>query len=200
MDVAEIESGSDLITLIEKGHTSVFTRFYTLYFQKLLLASDKYLKDVYASEELVQDVFLKIWENPYQLAEVKSIKSYLYRAVINSSINYINRQKNIEQHHLKLASELSDEYLIELDEENEIIVLLRREIEKLPLQCRKIFKLNRFENLKYREIAIQLNISEKTVENHIGNALKILRERFLNDASLNKRGKAYLMLLNAFLY
>lgn len=200
MDVAEIETGSDLITLIEKGHNSVFTRFYTLYFQKLLLASDKYLKDVYASEELVQDVFLRIWENPYQLAEVKSIKSYLYRAVINSSINYINRQKNIEQHHLKLASGLSDEYLIELDEEHEIVVLLRKEIEKLPLQCKKIFKLNRFENLKYKEIAIQLNISEKTVENHIGNALKILRERFLNDAGLNKHGKAYLMLLSAFLY
>lgn len=200
MDVAEIETGSDLITLIEKGQTSIFTRFYTSYFQKLLLASDKYLKDIYAAEELVQDVFLKIWENPYQLTEVKSIKSYLYRAVINASINYINRQKNIEQHHLKLASSLSDEYLLELDEEHEIIVLLRNEIEKLPAQCKKIFKLNRFENLKYKEIAQQLNISEKTVENHIGNALKILRERFLKDSHLNKRGKAYLMLMNAFLY
>ncbi|WP_316805842.1 RNA polymerase sigma-70 factor [Pedobacter agri] len=200
MDVAEIETGSDLITLIEKGQTSIFTRFYTSYFQKLLLASDKYLKDIYAAEELVQDVFLKIWENPYQLTEVKSLKSYLYRAVINASINYINRQKNIEQHHLKLASSLSDEYLLELDEEHEIIVLLRNEIEKLPTQCKKIFKLNRFENLKYKEIAQQLNISEKTVENHIGNALKILRERFLKDSHLNKRGKAYLMLMNAFLY
>ncbi|MCX3265847.1 RNA polymerase sigma-70 factor [Pedobacter agri] len=200
MDVAEIETGSDLITLIEKGQTSIFTRFYTSYFQKLLLASDKYLKDVYAAEELVQDVFLKIWENPYQLVEVKSLKSYLYRAVINASINHLNRQKNIEQHHLKLASTLTDEYLTELDEENEIIVLLRIEIEKLPAQCKKIFKLNRFENLKYKEIAQQLNISEKTVENHIGNALKILRERFLKDSHLNKRAKSYLMLINTFLY
>ncbi|WP_231427901.1 MULTISPECIES: RNA polymerase sigma-70 factor [Pedobacter] len=200
MDVAEIETGSDLIALIEKGRTSVFTRFYTSYFQKLLLASDKYLKDIYAAEELVQDVFLKIWENPYQLSDVKSVKSYLYRAVINSSVNYINRQKNIAQHHLKLTSELSDEYFMELDEEHEVIILLREEIEKLPLQCKKIFKLSRFENLKYKEIAAQLNISEKTVENHIGNALKILRERFLNDSELKKRGKAYLMLMNIFLY
>jgi len=199
MDVVSIETGRDLVALIEKGHTSTFTRFYTSYFQKLLLASDKYIKDIYVAEELVQDVFLKIWENPENLSEVKSVKSYLYRTVINSSINYINRQKNIEQHHLKLASELSDKYLIDLDEENEIIILLRDEIEKLPGQCKKVFKLSRFENLKYKEIAEQLNISEKTVENHIGHALKVLRERFLTDKTLNKQGRSYLMLMNIYL-
>lgn len=200
MDALNIETGRDLISLIERGQTATFTKFYTSYFEKLVLASDKYLKDIHEAEEIVQDVFLKVWENPEYLSEVKSIKSYLYRTVINSSINYFNRQKNIEQHHLKLASELSDEYLINLDEENEMIVLLRSEIEKLPAQCKKVFKLSRFESLKYKEIAIQLDISEKTVENHIGNALKILRERFLNDENLNRQGKSYLMLMSLFLY
>ncbi|MFC3364066.1 RNA polymerase sigma-70 factor [Pedobacter fastidiosus] len=200
MDALNIETGRDLISLIERGQTATFTKFYTSYFEKLVLASDKYLKDIHEAEEIVQDVFLKVWENPEYLSEVKSIKSYLYRTVINSSINYFNRQKNIEQHHLKLASELSDEYLINLDEENEMIVLLRSEIEKLPAQCKKVFKLSRFESLKYKEIANQLDISEKTVENHIGNALKILRERFLNDEQLNRQGKSYLMLMNLFLY
>ncbi|PWS30933.1 RNA polymerase sigma-70 factor [Pedobacter paludis] len=200
MDALNIETGRDLISLIEKGQTATFTQFYTSYFEKLVLASDKYLKDIHEAEEIVQDVFLKVWENPENLSEVKSIKSYLYRTVINASINYFNRQKNIEQHHLKLASELSDEYLMNLDEENEMIVLLRSEIEKLPAQCKKVFKLSRFESLKYKEIAIQLDISEKTVENHIGNALKILRERFLNDEHLNRQGKSYLMLMSVFLY
>jgi len=164
------------------------------------LASDRYLKDIHTSEELVQDVFLKIWENPYQLSEIKSVKSYLYRSVINAAINHINRQKNIAQHHLKLASELSDDYLIELDEEHEVIVLLRSEIEKLPAQCKKIFKMSRFDFLKYKEIAQRLNISEKTVENHIGLALRTLRHRFINDEKLNVKGKRYLLIMALYLY
>jgi RNA polymerase sigma-70 factor (family 1) len=199
MDVVHIETGNDLVALIKKGHTSTFTQFYTSYFQKLLLASNKYIKDTQASEELVQDVFLKIWEKPDHLYEIKSVKSYLYRTVINSSINYINRQKNIEQHHLKIASTFTDDDLTELDEENEMIVLVRTEIEKLPAQCKKVFMLSRFDGFKYKEIANQLDISEKTVENHIGHALKTLRQRFLVDEKMNKKGKNFLMLLNLFL-
>ncbi len=200
MDALDIKTGADLIALIEKGQTTAFTKFYTSYFQKLLLASDKYVRDIYVAEEIVQDVFLKMWEFPENLAEIKSVRSYLYRSVINASINYINRKKNIELHHLKLVTELSEDYIQDLDEENEIIVLLRIEIEKLPNQCKKVFKLSRFDQLKYKEIALDLNISEKTVENHIGNALKILRNRFHTDTTLNKRGKGYLMLMNSFLY
>jgi len=200
MDVAEIETGRDLISLIEKGHTSIFTRFYTSYFQKLILASDRYINDIHTAEEIVQDIFLKIWEFPENMAEVKSVKSYLYRSVINASINFANRQKVLEQHHLKLASEFSDEYLTDIDEENEMIIILRNEIDKLPAQCKKVFKLSRFENYKYKEIAAELDISEKTVENHIGNALKVLRSRFLDDITLNKKGKSYLMMMSLYLY
>jgi RNA polymerase sigma-70 factor (family 1) len=200
MDVAQIETGRDLISLIERGHTSTFTRFYTSYFQKLILASDKYINDIHTAEEIVQDIFLKIWEFPENMIEVKSVKSYLYRSVINASINFANRQKSLEQHHLKLASEFSDDYLIDLDEENEMILILRDEIDKLPAQCKKVFKLSRFENFKYKEIAQELNISEKTVENHIGNALKVLRARFLDDKTLNKKGKSYLMMMSLYLY
>jgi RNA polymerase sigma-70 factor (family 1) len=200
MDVAQIETGRDLISLIERGQSATFTRFYTSYFQKLILASDKYISDVHTAEEIVQDIFLKIWEFPENLAEVKSVKSYLYRSVINASINFTNRQKSLEQHHLKLAATFSDDYLSDLDEESEMIVILRNEIEKLPAQCKKVFKLSRFENFKYREIAKTLDISEKTVENHIGNALKVLRARFLEDQTLNKKGKSYLMMMSVYLY
>ncbi|QPH38513.1 RNA polymerase sigma-70 factor [Pedobacter endophyticus] len=198
MDVLAITTGQDLIHIIEKGRPAVFTRFYTSYFQKLLLASDKYVKDVYVAEEVVQDVFLKIWEQPNRILAVRSIKSYLYKAVINASINYLNRQRNIGQHHLKLIAELSDDCVNDLEEENEIILLLHREIERLPVQCRKIFKLSRFEHLKYKEIAAELGISEKTVENHIGHALKTLRNRFMNDKQLHKKGKSFLF--NSYLF
>lgn len=198
--MVDIKTGQDLFTIISEGQIPTFTQFYTQFFQKLILTSEKYVKDAFIAEEIVQNVFLKIWENAESLEDIKSIKSYLYKSVINASINHINRQKSIEQHHQKIAADLSEEYLIDLDEENELIVLLRQEIEKLAPQCRKIFKLNRFEHLKYKEIAELLNLSEKTVENHIAHALKVLREAMLNKKSINKNSKNYKLFMQFYLF
>lgn len=170
--------------IVDKGHTKAFADYYTQYFKKLLIESDKYVKDIQVAEEIVQDVFLKIWERSVDLDQIQSLKSYLYRSVINSSINYVNRQKNLEQHHQKIAAEFTQQDLDQLDEENELIILLFKEIDKLPPKCREVFKLNRFEHLKYKEIALRLDISEKTVENHIANALKTLRETMLGKKQL----------------
>ncbi len=165
--------------MLDKGNKRAFTDFYTQYFKRLLIESDKYVKDIYVAEEVVQDVFLKIWERSDDLMQIQSIKSYLYRSVINASINYVNRQRNLEQHHQKIVDEFTEDQADQLDEENELIVLLFDEIEKLPPKCKEIFKMNRFERLKYREIALKLELSERTVENHIANALKLLREAML---------------------
>lgn len=195
-----VNSGNDLFTIINEGQILAFTKFYTLFYEKLLLTSDKYVKDIFVAEEIVQNVFLKIWETPENLQDIKSIKSYLHKTVINASINYLNKQKNIALHHQKIAANLSEEYLLDLDEENELIVLLYHEIEKLPHQCKKIFKLNRFEQLKYKQIALQLNISERTVENHIANALKQLRSVMLNEKKVAKNSKNYNLLVSLYLF
>lgn len=170
--------------MLEKGNTKAFTDFYTQYFKRLIIESDKYVKDIYVAEEIVQDVFLKIWERSADFTQIQSIKSYLYRSVINSSINYINRQRNLEQHHQKIVDEFTEDQADQLDEENELIVFLFDEIEKLPPKCKEIFKMNRFERLKYREIAMKLDVSERTVENHIANALKLLREAMLKKRNI----------------
>jgi len=196
----DIKTGKDLFILITGSQVSAFTQFYTQFFQKLLLTGDKYVKDIFVAEEIVQDVFLKIWENPQDLEEIKSVKSYLYRSVINASINYVNRQKNIELHHLKIAAESTDDDLNDLDEENELIVLLHKEINKLPPQCQKIFKLNRFERLKYKEIALMLGVSEKTVENHIGTALRMLRKALLDKNPSGKASIKYDLIVSLFLF
>jgi len=196
----DIKTGRDLFELINKGHVQAFTNFYNQFFQKLVLAADKYVKDIHVAEEIVQDVFLKIWEAPENLEKIVSLKSYLYRSVINAGINHVNRQKSIDEHHKKIAINFTDEYLIELDEENELIVLLHHEIEKLPLQCKKVFKLNRFEHLKYKEIAALLLISERTVENHIANALKTLKKAILEQKGVKKSSSGYNLLLSLYLF
>ncbi|SFG63412.1 RNA polymerase sigma-70 factor [Pedobacter insulae] len=191
----EIATGKDLFNIVNKGQTLAFTQFYTSFFQKLLLASHKYVKDAFIAEEIVQNVFLKMWESPEDLEHVMSIKAYMYKSVINASINHLNRQKNIEHHHQKIAANFTDGYLVDTDDENELIVLLHREIDKLPPQCKRIFKLNRFDCLKYREIAEMLQISERTVENHIALALKTLRKSFTEGKSTTGR-----FIISLFLY
>ena len=198
--MVDIKTGKDLFDLINEGHVKAFTSFYNQFFKKLILAADKQVKDVYASEEIVQDVFLKIWECPQNLEKIISLKSYLYRAVINSSISYVNRQKNIQEHHKKIALDFTDEYLIELDEENEVVICLHQEIEKLPNQCKKVFKLNRFEHLKYKEIAVLLEISERTVENHIAYALKNLRKALIDNKKIKKLPRGYSFVMINYLF
>lgn len=198
----EVISGSDLLLLIEDNNKDAFTDFYSHHFRKLILVSDKYVQSIPAAEEIVQDVFLKIWEEKELLSEIKSISAYLYRSVVNSSINFVNRQKNIEKHHLKIADHVVIDDAERHEEENELIVLLYHEIELLPEKCQQVFKLSRLEGLKYRDIALRLNISEKTVENHMGNALKILRSRVSKAAEqspLRKKFK-YFYLMAMYLY
>jgi RNA polymerase sigma-70 factor (ECF subfamily) len=169
-----------LLEGIRKADHDVFTALYSRHFQGLMLAALKYVKDTAIAEELVQDIFLKMWEEPAHLASAASLQAYLFRSVINHAINYVNRQKNIAQHHLRIADETSQEYIETIIEDHALKELLYREIEQLPEQCRKVFKMSRFQDMKYKEIAATLGIAEKTVENHIVNALRTLRTNILS--------------------
>ena len=199
---AIIVTGQDLLDLIEQNNSGAFTDFYSYHFQKLILVSDKYVNDIYVAEEIVQDVFLKIWENKESLLYVNSIASYLYKSVVNASINYFNRQKNIQRHHVRIAADTLEEDMENTMAENELIVLLYNEIELLPEKCQKVFKLSRLQGLKYKQIALELGISEKTVENHMGNALKLLRIRVMRhvDHDNEENKLKYLSLMTVFLF
>ncbi len=176
----------ELLAGIQNASHEIFTHLYSCYFANLALTANKYVKDMQVAESIVQNIFLKMWENPFELNDSRSLKAYLYRSVINAAINFVNQQKNISRHHLKISEQVTDAYIDTLQEEQELKALIYKEIERLPEQCRKVFKMSRFEGLKYKEIAQQLNISEKTVENHMVNALKILRTNLLDASGKNK--------------
>ncbi len=177
--LASIITGKDLLLLIEGGDTDAFTEFYLDNFKKLILVSEKYVKSIPVAEEIVQNIFLKIWEDKELLLNIDSIKAYLYRSTTNASINHLNREKNLEKHHLKIADSLSTEKIDDLDEENEMIILLYKEIELLPEKCREVFKLIYLEGRKTDEIALQLGLSVQTVRNHKTRAVEILKASFL---------------------
>ncbi|HET9431695.1 MAG TPA: sigma-70 family RNA polymerase sigma factor, partial [Chitinophagaceae bacterium] len=105
-----------------------------------------------------------------------SMKSYIYRAVINRSINALNKQKRESKNQKELAHLQTESYELSQMETNELKVQLYKAIDDLPEQCKKVFQMSRIEGLKQQEIANKLGISIKTVKNHITLALKQLRK------------------------
>ena len=139
------------------------------------------LKDEEEAEEIVQNIFVRIWEKQTAIRIETSLKAYLYRTVYNDCMNHIKHRAVVlkfqkEKTHVMKNETGSAEEKITSTELNE---QLSNALHELPEQCRTVFQLSRFEDLKYREIAMQLNISEKTVENQMGKALKLLRMKLV---------------------
>lgn len=164
---------------LKEGDITVFEMFFRAYYQPLCNYAYTFVQDRDEAEEIVQSTFLSFWEKRENIEIRVSPKSYLYTMVRNACLNAIKHEK-IKQRHAgeELAvAERSYESVSQRVITTELEDHIQRAIEQLPEQCRLIFKLSRFEDLKYSEIASQLNISIKTVENQMGKALKIMRER-----------------------
>jgi len=141
------------------------------YFKPLVYFAYKFLKDVELSKEIVHDVFVNIWEKIDKINSEKSIKSYLYTSVNNRCLNYIRDNKKFVSDEIltqNYDTNSNSDKLIEL----EIQKIITYTLENLPQKTKIIFELSRNENLKYKEIAEKLNISQKTVEAHMSQALK----------------------------
>ena len=156
----------------------VFEALFKKHFRELHAYGFSLLKDWDAAEEVVQSLFLKLWEKNEFLNIKTSIKSYLYKSVYHDCLNYLRRQKV----HLKYQTTTAYSMKNHIDDAagklklSELEHHLEKALSKLPEKCRAIFHLSRFEELKYQEIANQLDISIKTVETHMGKALRILRK------------------------
>jgi RNA polymerase sigma-70 factor (ECF subfamily) len=161
------------------GDITAFEMYFKTLYQPLCSYAYTFLQDKEEAEEIVQATFLSIWEKRQALNIKTSAKSYLYAMVRNACLNVIKHEK-IKQKYVGEEMALADqgyESVSQTISSNELEKRIHYAMEKLPEQCRLVFKLSRFEELKYSEIAEQLEISVKTVENHMGKALKIMREQ-----------------------
>ncbi len=158
---------------------AVFCRLFHAYHEKLHRYAFTILKDNDVAEDIVQTVFLKLWEKRERLQIEEKIGGYLYRATYNLSLNHI-RDNKIRKKHIKEAKR-SVPSLANDVEENTLASELAKRIQDvmkgLPERCRLVFFKSRVEGKKYSEIAAELNISVKTVEVQMGKALKIFREK-----------------------
>ncbi|HEX6848714.1 MAG TPA: RNA polymerase sigma-70 factor [Chitinophagaceae bacterium] len=169
-------------TLLAQKDEIAFEQVFKSHFKRLHAYAFTILRDEAEAEEMVQQVFFKLWERNENLTLTGSVTAYLYRAVHNESLNYIKHQKVRSDHKLHIAYSMKNEV------EHPAKKVLAGEMEKkihealneLPEQCRTIFQMSRFDELKYREIADKLGISVKTVENQMGKALKLLRAKLVD--------------------
>jgi RNA polymerase sigma-70 factor (family 1) len=165
--------------LISEGDKNAFEQLFKTYYTPLCNYACSLIKDIDESEEVVQNMFYNIWNKREALQINNSVKSYLYRAVHNDCLNKIKhgKIKSVYAEDYKKSADASFEDASKTLQAKELGKQINEAIASLPEQCGIVFKLSRFENLKYTEIAEHLNISVKTVENHMGKALKIMRER-----------------------
>lgn len=170
-------SEQEIVGAIRAGNERIFEETFRKYYQSLCNYANSILKEMDEAEEVVQNLFLSVWEKRSELEISISLKSYLYRAVHNHCLNRIKHLKVREEYQQYAVNfyDASYESVSQTVMKNELETKIEEAIRKLPEQCRLIFRMSRFEELKYHEIAEQLDISPKTVENQIGKALKILR-------------------------
>lgn len=135
------------------------------------------INDTAAADEMVQDVFLKILERPKPVMIHTSLKAYLYKSVYNECMNYFKHHKVKQKYQSQIFYEMDKyaEHPLNKLQYREFEQHLKKAINNLPEQCRTVFQLSRFEELKYAQIATQLGISIKTVDNQMCKALKKLR-------------------------
>lgn len=132
----------------------------------------KYTKDALQAEEIVNDVFLKLWADADKITLEHNLKSYIYRSVINHSLNAIKKSKRTAENEKAFSKTIEEGAEWNPIEANELKLKIYRSIDQLPEQCQRIFKMSRFEGMKQQEIADELGISIKTVKNHITHAIK----------------------------
>lgn len=179
--------------LKDRSRLNNFEKLFKQFHPALVGYAYNYLKSKEDALEVVQDVFVSIWNKREELQLDDTLKAYLYTATRNKSLNFLQKKKlPTVAFNSAIHDGQSENPVDEAMETAELEAELYDEIYKLPEKCREIFLLSRQDGKTYKEIAEQLNISVKTVENQISIALKRIRKRLFE---FNKSGKILLLLL-----
>jgi RNA polymerase sigma-70 factor (family 1) len=189
----------DIIDALRMRDKKRFESFYKKYYRPLFTVAYRYVRHTETAEEIVHDVFINIWNKADQLNIQTSMKSYLFKSIVNSSLNQIKKEKT--QLEKQVAYKIVHDQEMEAGEQDksdaEEVLLkgLEDALALLPDKCKQVMYLSRFGKLKQQEIAEQLEISIKTVKNHLTYGFKKLREHLEKHQQLT----IWVMLLLKFL-
>jgi RNA polymerase sigma-70 factor (ECF subfamily) len=166
-----------LITRLIEGDQTAFELLFHFYYPGLLVFTRKILLDADEAENIVQDFFVYLWQNKNKIKDSSTLKGYFFMSVKNRALNFIKSRKIKEKtiNELKLLVEQDPLYQPDLFIESELQGKINKALNKLPNRTREIFVLSRTKGYSNDEIAEMLDLSKRTVETQISNALKILR-------------------------
>ncbi len=154
-----------------------FEKLFRSEFKGLCYLAQKYVKDFDAAREIVQDSFISLWEKRTTIDASRPVKSYLTTVIHHKCHNYLRDHRKFDTNLLQIENlmELSEDSGTDVLVEQELHKAIQSAIDELPEKCREVFLLNRYENLKYQQIADKLSISVKTVEAQMSKALQHMR-------------------------
>lgn len=164
---------------MQKQNLKWFDQLFHLYYVNLCRFCLTYVKETYIAEEIVQEVFISFWERLSTLDITISERSFLYTSVKNRALNYLRDTNTRLKHESTFAEAQIGKVELPIHEWDQNLMenSIQQAISELPDKCRQIFELSRNQNLTYQQIADQLKLSSKTVENQVGIAIKKLKER-----------------------
>lgn len=178
MGKPDIQQEYFVLSALKQDSQEAFSLLFRTYYTDLVLFCGNFIKDKSACEDIVQSIFLKLWNDRKIIQIETSLKSYLLKSVRNSCFDAFRHQEIVRQYESEYENSVLDCY----DTENYMLYSdlydhLHQALEQVPEQYREAFEMNRFEGLKYREIAMKLNVSERTVEVRVSKTLEILRKQ-----------------------
>lgn len=185
-------SEKEIISKLRKGDKETFEYLFQDNYKNLVLYAKKFVMDTEIARDLVQDIFIYLWEKRQKLTINKSLSSYLFRAVRNACINHLKRESTKDNYVKNFLSNLNDGFYKTSANEDAYELVVHKDlsgkigdiIETLPEQCRNIFKMSRYRGMKNKEIAEIYSISPRTVETQIYRALKVLKENLKSYLSI----------------
>jgi len=180
MENRQLKNEEELLARIATGDQRAFTEIFDFYHRYVYIYGRKMTKSEDQANEIVQDVFLKIWLNREKLNEVKNFGAYLNRVVRNHSLNVIRKlaQDARSATQFKINNPESENATDKILDYNESNRILSQAIENLSPQQRTVYTLCHIEGLKYDEVAKKMNVSSRTVQAHMVQALRHIREHF----------------------
>ena len=176
----------ELINRLINGDQTAFELLFHAYYPGLVVFASQFTFDRDEAEEIVQDFFVRCWQKHQSIHPHESLKNYFFASIKNRCLNYL-KHKKIEDYYIKHLGGISENHLVynqDLYCATELQDKINNSISLLPERCREIFKMSRILGLKNDEIAVELNLSKRTVETQISNALKILRVALKEYAAL----------------
>lgn len=179
---------NELLIRLKNGDMLAFDKVYELFSHKLFSFVFRILKDEAEADDVVQEVFVKIWESREKLDDYKLLNSYIFTIAYNNSIDLIRKKINNSKYleHLKISATINFiPATVSQIEYNELVHEVEKLVANLPERQKQVYLLHREEGLTYPEIAERLGISKNTVENHMVKALKYLRHNLDNSLLIN---------------